>query len=122
VGTKKQAQEVVARRGRRCHDVPRQQRWLGGTLTNFKTIKGSIERLRQIERMATDGTFERLPKKEVLGLNKERGILERSLGGIKNMTKLPGALFMIDTKKEHIAVSEANRLQHPGGRRRRHQL
>jgi small subunit ribosomal protein S2 len=88
-------------------------RWLGGTLTNFKTVKGSIERFKSIDKMATDGTFERLPKKEVLGLNKERGKLERALGGIKDMNKLPGALFVIDPKKEHIAVSEANRLQIP---------
>lgn len=113
VGTKKQAQEVVADEAGRATMFYVNNRWLGGTLTNFKTVKGSIERLRQIEKMATDGTFERLPKKEVLGLNKERGILERSLGGIKDMTKLPGALFVIDPKKEHIAVSEANRLQIP---------
>ncbi len=113
VGTKKQAQEVVADEATRATMFYVNNRWLGGTLTNFKTVKGSIERLRQIERMATDGTYERLPKKETLGLNKERGILERSLGGIKDMTKLPGALFVIDPKKEHIAVSEANRLQIP---------
>jgi len=113
VGTKKQAQEVVAEEAGRATMFYVNNRWLGGTLTNFKTVKGSIERLRLIERMATDGTFERLPKKEVLGLNKEREILERSLGGIKDMTKLPGALFVIDPKKEHIAVSEANRLQIP---------
>ncbi len=113
VGTKKQAQEVVAEEASRGSMFYVNNRWLGGTLTNFKTVKGSIERLRLIEKYATDGTFERLPKKEVLGLNKERTKLERSLGGIKDMGKLPGALFVIDPKKEHIAVSEANRLQIP---------
>ncbi|MFO0727054.1 MAG: 30S ribosomal protein S2 [Myxococcota bacterium] len=113
VGTKKQAQEVVAEEATRGSMYYVNNRWLGGTLTNFKTVKGSIERLRMIEKMATDGTYERLPKKEVLGLNKERTKLERSLGGIKDMGKLPGALFVIDPKKEHIAVSEANRLQIP---------
>jgi small subunit ribosomal protein S2 len=113
VGTKKQAQDVIEEEARRCGMYYVTNRWLGGTLTNFKTVKGSIERLRLIEKYATDGTFERLPKKEVLGLNKERTKLERSLGGIKDMGKLPGALFVIDPKKEHIAVSEANRLQIP---------
>jgi small subunit ribosomal protein S2 len=113
VGTKKQAQEVVAEEATRSTMFYVNNRWLGGTLTNFKTVKGSIERLRGIEKMSTDGTFERLPKKEVLGLNKERGKLERSLGGIKDMSRLPGALFVIDPKKEHIAVAEANRLQIP---------
>jgi small subunit ribosomal protein S2 len=82
-------------------------------LTNFKTVKGSIERLRLIERMASDGTFEKLPKKEVLKLGHERTKLERALGGIKDMSRLPGAVFIVDPKKEHIAVSEANRLQIP---------
>jgi small subunit ribosomal protein S2 len=113
VGTKKQAQEVVAEEAGRAGMFYVNNRWLGGTLTNFKTVKGSIERFKSIDKMATDGTFERLPKKEVLGLNKERGKLERALGGIKDMNKLPGALFVIDPKKEHIAVSEANRLQIP---------
>jgi small subunit ribosomal protein S2 len=113
VGTKKQAQEVVAEEAGRSNMFYVNNRWLGGTLTNFKTVKGSIERLRLIEKMSTDGTYERLPKKEVLGLNKERGKLERSLGGIKDMSRLPGALFVIDPKKEHIAVAEANRLQIP---------
>jgi small subunit ribosomal protein S2 len=88
-------------------------RWLGGTLTNFKTVKGSIERFRSIERMETDGTFEKLSKKEVLRLQREKQKLERSLGGIKDMGRLPGAVFIVDPKKEHIAVAEANRLQIP---------
>jgi small subunit ribosomal protein S2 len=113
VGTKKQAQEVVAEEAGRAGQFYVNNRWLGGTLTNFKTVKGSIERLRSIERMETDGTFEKLPKKEVLELGRERDKLLRSLGGIKDMGRLPGALFIIDPKKEHIAVSEANRLQIP---------
>jgi small subunit ribosomal protein S2 len=113
VGTKKQAQEVVAEEAGRAGMFYVNNRWLGGTLTNFKTVKGSIERLRSIERMETDGTFEKLPKKEVLELGRERDKLLRSLGGIKDMGRLPGALFIIDPKKEHIAVAEANRLQIP---------
>jgi small subunit ribosomal protein S2 len=88
-------------------------RWLGGTLTNFKTVKLSIERFRAIERMETDGTFEKVTKKEVLRLQREKQKLERSLGGIKDMQRLPGAVFIVDPKKEHIAVAEANRLQIP---------
>jgi small subunit ribosomal protein S2 len=113
VGTKKQAQEVVAEEAGRAGMFYVNNRWLGGTLTNFKTVKGSIERLRAIERMETDGTFERLQKKEVLGLTRERDKLMISLGGIKDMNRLPGAVFIIDPKKEHIAVAEANRLQIP---------
>ena len=113
VGTKKQAQDVVADEATRSTMFFVNNRWLGGTLTNFKTVKASIERLRTIERMATDGTFEKLPKKEVLMLTKERIKLERSLGGIKDMARLPGAVFIVDPKKEHIAVAEANRLQIP---------
>jgi len=113
VGTKKQAQEVVAEEAGRAGMFYVNNRWLGGTLTNFKTVKGSIERLRSIERMETDGTFERLQKKEVLGLTRERDKLMISLGGIKDMNRLPGAVFIIDPKKEHIAVAEANRLQIP---------
>ncbi|MEM1025445.1 MAG: 30S ribosomal protein S2 [Myxococcota bacterium] len=113
VGTKKQAQEVVAEEAGRAGMFYVNNRWLGGTLTNFKTVKGSIERLRSIERMETDGTFERLQKKEVLGLTRERDKLMTSLGGIKDMNRLPGAVFIVDPKKEHIAVAEANRLQIP---------
>jgi len=113
VGTKKQAQEVVAEEANRAGMFFVNNRWLGGTLTNFKTVKGSIERLRNIERMETDGTFEKLVKKEVLDLRRDRDKLMQSLGGIKDMNRLPGAVFIIDPKKEHIAVAEANRLQIP---------
>jgi small subunit ribosomal protein S2 len=113
VGTKKQAQEVIQEEAKRCGMFHVTNRWLGGTLTNFKTVKGSIERLRSIEKMAEDGTFERLSKKEVLQLERERMKLEKTLGGIKNMGGLPGAIFIIDPKKEHIAVEEARRLEIP---------
>jgi small subunit ribosomal protein S2 len=113
VGTKKQSQEVIQEEAKRCGQFHVTNRWLGGTLTNFKTVKGSIERLRSIEKMAEDGTFERISKKEVLQLERERIKLEKSLGGIKNMGGLPGAIFIIDPKKEHIAVEEARRLEIP---------
>jgi small subunit ribosomal protein S2 len=113
VGTKKQAQEVIQEEAGRAGQYFVNNRWLGGTLTNYRTIKQSIERLRSIEKMETDGTFEKLTKKEVLGLTRERQKLEKNLGGIKDMTKLPGAVFVIDTKKEHIAVSEARKLGIP---------
>jgi small subunit ribosomal protein S2 len=113
VGTKKQAQEVVAEEATRAGMFYVNNRWLGGALTNFKTVKASIERLKNIERMEVDGTFEKLPKKEVLQLNRERAKLVRSLGGIKEMNRLPGAVFVVDPKREHIAVAEANRLQIP---------
>ncbi|MSP60695.1 MAG: 30S ribosomal protein S2 [Myxococcales bacterium] len=113
VGTKKQAQEVIQEEARRCNMFFVTNRWLGGTLTNFKTVKGSIERLRTIEKMAEDGTFERLSKKEVLQLERERMKLEKTLGGIKAMTGLPGAIFVVDAKKEHIAISEARKLEIP---------
>jgi small subunit ribosomal protein S2 len=113
VGTKKQAQDVVrdeAVRGGQFHVT---NRWLGGTLTNFHTVKGSIERLQMIEKMSTDGTFERMTKKEVIRITREREKLEKALGGIKNMGELPGAVFIIDVVKEHIAVSEARKLEIP---------
>jgi len=88
-------------------------RWLGGALTNYRTLKGSLDRLRAIEKMATDGTFEKLPKKEVLQLTREKAKLEKNMGGIKDMNKLPGAIFVVDTKKEHIAVAEARKLGIP---------
>lgn len=113
IGTKKQSQEVIAEEARRAGMFYVNNRWLGGTLTNFKTVKGSIERLRTIERMETDGTYEKLLKKEILTLTRERDKLMRSLGGIKDMNRLPGAVFIVDPKKEHIAVAEANRLQIP---------
>lgn len=113
VGTKKQAQDVVREESARAEQFFVNNRWLGGTLTNYRTIKASIERLRAIEKMAEDGTFEKLTKKEVLNLTREQIKLERNLGGIKDMTKLPGAVFVIDTKKEHIAVAEARKLGIP---------
>jgi small subunit ribosomal protein S2 len=113
VGTKKQAAEVVQEQAARSGQFYVNSRWLGGTLTNYRTIKASIDRLRAIEKMEADGIFERLLKKEVLQLTRERAKLEKNLGGIKDMTKLPGAVFIIDTKKEHIAVAEAQKLGIP---------
>jgi small subunit ribosomal protein S2 len=113
VGTKKQAQEVIEQEAKRCGMFYVTQRWLGGTLTNFATIRRNIRRLRDIERMAQDGTFEKLTKKEVLGLERERGKLELVLGGIKDMGELPGLLYVVDSKKERIAVAEANKLGIP---------
>jgi small subunit ribosomal protein S2 len=113
VGTKKQAQDVIAEEAQRCGNHYVTNRWLGGTLTNFKTVKGSLDRMRSIEKMAEDGTFERINKKEVLGLQREHDKLEKSLGGLKNMGKLPGAVFIVDPHKEHIAVAEARKLEIP---------
>jgi len=113
VGTKKQAQDVVREESARCNQFYVTNRWLGGTLTNFQTVKGSIERLQGIEKMSTDGTFERLTKKEVIQLTREQEKLEKALGGIKSMGGLPGAVFIVDVVKEHIAVSEARKLEIP---------
>ena len=113
VGTKKQAQEAVREEAERAGQYYVNNRWLGGMLTNFSTIKGSIDRLKKIEVMAEDDTFDLLTKKEALELERERVKLERSLGGIKSMTKLPGAMFVIDPKKEAIAVKEARKLGIP---------
>ena len=113
VGTKKQAQDAIREEAERCGMYLVNQRWLGGMLTNFKTIRKRIERLKELERMSTDGTFDALPKKEVSQLRKEMDILERNLGGIKEMKKLPGALFIVDPKKEHNAVLEARKLNIP---------
>ncbi|KIH76588.1 SSU ribosomal protein S2P [Geoalkalibacter ferrihydriticus] len=113
VGTKKQAQDAIQEEALRGGQYFVNNRWLGGMLTNFVTIKGSIDRLKKIEAMAEDGTYDLLTKKEVLNLERERVKLERSLGGIKTMTKAPGALFVIDPKKEHIAVKEARKLGIP---------
>ncbi len=113
VGTKKQAQDIITEEAKRSGQFFVTNRWLGGTMTNFRTIKGSIDRLKSIEKMATDGTFDRIPKKEVIKLEREREKLERNLGGIKDMTRLPAALFVIDPRKEQIAVLEANRLDIP---------
>ena len=113
VGTKKQAQDAIREEAERCGMYFVNQRWLGGMLTNFKTIRKRIERLKELEKMSTDGTFDALPKKEVSQLKKEMDILERNLGGIKEMKKLPGALFIVDPKKEHNAVLEARKLNIP---------
>ncbi|MRH42288.1 30S ribosomal protein S2 [Aquibacillus halophilus] len=113
VGTKKQAQESVRDEAIRSGMYFINQRWLGGTLTNFGTIRKRINRLKDIERMEEDGTFEVLPKKEVVGLLKEKERLVKFLGGIKEMTKLPDALFIIDPRKERIAVAEAHKLNIP---------
>ncbi|ADG06237.1 30S ribosomal protein S2 [Kyrpidia tusciae] len=113
VGTKKQAQDSVREEAERCGMFYVNQRWLGGTLTNFQTIRRRIDRLHELERMEEDGTFEVLPKKEVNLLRKEKERLEKFLGGIKGMKDLPGALFVIDPRKERIAVAEARKLGIP---------
>ncbi len=113
VGTKKQAQETVRAEAERCEMMYVNTRWLGGTLTNFKTLRGRIQRLKQLEEMETDGSFDVLPKKEVLDLRKEKERLERCIGGIRNMNRLPGALFVIDPRKERNAVAEARKLGIP---------
>ncbi|MDR7236278.1 30S ribosomal protein S2 [Neobacillus drentensis] len=113
VGTKKQAQDSVKEEAGRSGMYYVNQRWLGGTLTNFETIQKRIGRLKDIERMSEDGTFEVLPKKEVVQLKKQQERLEKFLGGIKDMKKLPDALFIIDPRKERIAVAEAKKLNIP---------
>ncbi|GAB2722116.1 30S ribosomal protein S2 [Paenibacillus thermoaerophilus] len=113
VGTKKQAQDSVKEEAERSGQFYINQRWLGGLLTNFSTIQKRINRLKDLERMEVDGTFDLLPKKEVILLRKEKERLEKFLGGIKNMKKLPSALFVIDPRKERIAVAEARKLGIP---------
>lgn len=113
VGTKKQAQEAIKEEATRAGMYFVNQRWLGGTLTNFQTIQKRIKRLKDIERMQEDGTFEVLPKKEVVQLKKELERLEKFLGGIKDMKGLPSALFIVDPRKERIAVAEARKLHIP---------
>ncbi len=113
VGTKKQAQDIIKTEAIRCGMPYITHRWLGGMLTNFATVKKSISRMEEIDRMSKDGTFEELTKKEALMLDREREKLEQTLGGIANMNHLPGALFVIDTIKEHIAVNEAIKLHIP---------
>lgn len=113
VGTKKQAQDSVKEEAERSGMYFINQRWLGGTLTNFKTIQIRINRLHKLEAMETDGTFEVLPKKEVILLRKEKERLEKFLGGIKNMKDLPDALFVVDPRKERIAIAEARKLGLP---------
>lgn len=113
VGTKKQAQEAIKNQAIRCGGYYVNHRWLGGTLTNFNTISKRIKRLHLLEAMEVDGVFEVLPKKEVIKLKGERDKLEKFLGGIKNMKKIPGALFVVDPKKERIAIMEAKKLGIP---------
>ncbi len=113
VGTKKQAQDSITEEAKRCGMYYVSYRWLGGMLTNFTTIKKSIERLKKIEKMKEDGTYDKLTKKEVAGLEKERGKLERVLSGIKEMRDMPSVVFVIDPRKEEIAVHEANKLNIP---------
>lgn len=113
VGTKKQAQEAIRDDAKRSEMFYVNNRWLGGMLTNFKTIRKSIERLYQLEKMEQDGTFELLPKKEVLKLRNEMDKLERNFGGIKEMKQMPGAIFVVDPRKEKIAIAEARKLKIP---------
>ena len=113
VGTKKQAQQAVQKEAERCGMFYVNNRWLGGMLTNFSTIKKSLQRLKKIEKMEIDGTFDNLTKKEVAALQKEKSKLEKNLGGIKEMKELPGAIFIIDTHKEQLAVAEARRMGIP---------
>jgi len=113
VGTKKQAQDVIVEEATRSGQHYVTQRWLGGTLTNFRTVKGSLERLRSLEKMEEDGTLFALTKREQVMIRRDRDKLLKSLGGIKGMSKLPGMLFVIDPHKEHIAVDEARKLEIP---------
>ena len=113
VGTKKQAQECIKEAAEKSGMFYVDQRWLGGMLTNFKTIRKRVERLNSLERMQEDGTFDVLPKKEVAKLKNEMEKLEKNLGGIKDMTRLPGAMFVVDPKNERIAVLEAKKLNIP---------
>ncbi len=113
IGTKKQAQDCVKEAAEKSGMYYVNQRWLGGTLTNFKTIRKRIERLTELETMEQDGTFEVLPKKEVVLLKKEMDKLNKNLGGIKEMTEIPGVIFIVDPKKEHIAIQEARKLNIP---------
>ncbi len=113
VGTKKQAQEAIAEEAARCGMYHVNERWLGGMLTNFVTIRSRVERLKALEEMERNGHMERLPKKEVAILLREKEKLQKYLGGIKNMDRLPDAMFVVDPRKEHIAVAEARRLGVP---------
>lgn len=113
VGTKKQAKEVIEAEAKRAGQFYICDRWLGGALTNFTTIRKSVKRLTNIEKMETDGTFDKITKKETLFLSREKEKLQKTLSGVVEMTRLPGALFVVDVKKENIAVKEANRLGIP---------
>ena len=113
VGTKKQAQECIKEAAIRCNMYYVDQRWLGGMLTNFETIRARVQRLKDLETMQEDGTFDVLPKKEVINLKKEMEKLQANLGGIKEMTELPGVMFIVDPKKEYNAIKEAQKLNIP---------
>lgn len=113
VGTKKQTQDPIAEYAIKCNMPYINQRWLGGMLTNFQTILGRVKKMRELEDLKARGAFDAMPKKEALLLSRELEKLQTNLGGIRNLTKLPDAIFVIDTKKEHIAVTEANRLHIP---------
>lgn len=113
VGTKKQARDIIRSQAERCGMFYVTERWLGGTLTNFSTIKKSIKRLKNLEKMAIDGTFEKITKKEILRLTRQQEKMEKFLGGIKDMNLLPGAVFIVDPKREDIAVAEAKKLGIP---------
>ena len=113
VGTKRQAQDAIAEEAVRCNMYYVNQRWLGGLLTNFATIQKSVQRLKDLESMKEDGRYELLPKKEVLRLERKRASLDRNLSGIKNMPGLPDAMFVVDSRREEIAVAEARRLKIP---------
>jgi small subunit ribosomal protein S2 len=113
VGTKKQAKEIVQEEAKRCSADYATERWLGGMLTNFTTIRKSVKRLNNIEKMETDGTFDKITKKEVLRITREKEKLQKVLDGIVDMTRLPGAIYIVDIKKEAIAVQEASRLGVP---------
>lgn len=113
VGTKKQAQAIIEEQARRSGQFFITNRWLGGTLTNWQTLRKSVDHLKELDKMATDGTFDKLTKKEALVRAREREKLERNIGGVKEMGSLPGALFVVDPHKEQIAVKEANRLGIP---------
>ena len=113
VGTKKQAQDAIKKEAERCGQFYVNERWLGGMLTNFKTIQSRIAKLKEIETMESDGTFDVLPKKEVIALRKELDKLQKNLGGIKEMKRLPDAIFVVDPKKEKICIQEAHTLGIP---------
>ncbi|NLJ87192.1 MAG: 30S ribosomal protein S2 [Epulopiscium sp.] len=113
VGTKKQAQDSIKEEAERCGMFYVNQRWLGGMLTNFKTIRSRVDRLKQLEEMEENGTFDLLPKKEVINLRHEKGKLEKNLGGIKDMTSIPDLMFVVDPRKERIAIQEAHILGIP---------
>jgi len=113
IGTKKQAKDIIKVEAERCGMPYVTERWLGGMLTNFVTIKKSIKHLKNLDKMATDGTYDNISKKEILTIERQKEKLERSLGGIKDMPRLPAGIFIVDTKKESIAVAEANKLGIP---------